>query len=40
MTETWDYSSSKAGGMLKMFGGRNTAGIEKTLTKLRDRYAG
>jgi hypothetical protein len=40
VTETWDYSTSKAPKVLELMGmpARNTAGIEATLAKLRARY--
>ena len=40
VTETWDYTTSKAPKVLELLGmpARNTAGIEATLAKLRARY--
>lgn len=40
VTETWDYSTSKAPKVLELMGmpARNTAGIEATLAQLKTRY--
>jgi hypothetical protein len=40
VTETWDYSTSRAPKVLELLGmpARNTAGIEATLAKLRARF--